>query len=337
MKKIVSSLLCCMTLSACQQKNQATEQPDITQEKVQHILTTVDCFSDTKAILSQIDQKSSIQQLAVTNSTLKKCIKNLNHTQIYQLLESTNLMYQRFLTTSSGGESMQGLNAYGYALFYPDNAKDLGQGDAATIKKNLPQRDQYLMDQVGKQYIQFLNVGEGYFELKQHPQYTVDMFAAYLPQAEAVFIQRMAKDNADILYSDAAIAISGQALAERALFWENYIKQYPQSRYIKDAELLLNEYQYLIFIGSENSPSFSFSKHHFTIQPETQQALDWLSRQPDTPLVLSAQFYAEALAEPATTLSDEQQAYDFVKQYMNLKPRNDRRDCHQYALCNDTP
>lgn len=337
MKKIVSSLLCCMTLSACQQKNQATEQPDITQEKVQHILTTVDCFSDTKAILSQIDQKSSIQQLAVTNSTLKKCIKNLNHTQIYQLLESTNLMYQRFLTTSSGGESMQGLNAYGYALFYPDNAKDLGQGDAATIKKNLPQRDQYLMDQVGKQYIQFLDVGEGYFELKQHPQYTVDMFAAYLPQAEAVFIQRMAKDNADILYSDAAITISGQALAERALFWENYIKQYPQSRYIKDAELLLNEYQYLIFIGSENSPSFSFSKHHFTIQPETQQALHWLSRQPDTPLVLSAQFFAEALAEPATTLSDEQQAYDFVKQYMNLKPRNDRRDCHQYALCNDTP
>lgn len=335
MKKIVYCFLSCLALSACHPKNNPSEHPSTSQEEVEPILTTTNCLSDTKGILSRIDQKSSIQQLAAANSALKKCAHQLNPEQIYQLLESANLMYQRFLATTSGDESMQGLNAYGYAKIHPENAQDLGQGDAATIKKTLPQRDQYLMDLVGQQYIQFLDIGEGYFELKQHPQYAVDMFAAYLPKDEAVFIQRMAKDNTDILYSDAAIAISGQVLAERALFWENYIKQYPKSKYRKDAELLFNEYQYLIFIGSDNSPAFSFYNHRFKIQPDTQQALDWLGTQPDTQLVLSAQFYSEALAEPAPKLKDEQEAYHFVKQHMNLRTLNDQRECHDQVLCKD--
>ena len=332
----VTAILSCLTLSACHQKNNSTEQHSKSQEKTQPTPTkALNCFSDTKDILSKIDQKSSIQQLTAANTALKKCVPELNHAQIYQLIDHSHLMYQRFLTTTSGDEAMQGLNAYGYAKDYPKNTKDLGQVDAATIKKTLPQRDQYLMDQVGKQYIQFLDIGEGYFELKQHPQYAVDMFTAYLPKDEAVFIQRMAKDNANILYSDSAIAISGQALAERALFWENYIKQYPKSKYRKDAELLFNEYKYLIFIGSENSPAFSFYNHRFTIQPDTQQALDWLETQPDTQLVLTGQFYREALAELAPKLNDEQDAYNFIKQHMSLESRNDQRDCHHHVLCED--
>ena len=159
----VTTLLSCLTLSACHQKNNSTEQQSKSQEKTQPIPNkALNCFSDTKDILSKIDQKSSIQQLTAANTALKKCVPELNHAQIYQLLDHSHLMYQRFLTTTSGDEAMQGLNAYGYAKDYPKNAQDLGQVDAATIKKTLPQRDQYLMDQVGKQYIQFLDIGEGY-------------------------------------------------------------------------------------------------------------------------------------------------------------------------------
>ncbi len=341
MKKIIYCTLSCIVLIGCHQKNAAAEaRADTDAEKTTApaLGSSLNCFTDSKAILNQINQKSTITQLEAANSALKKCTPKLENTQLYQLLDSANNMYQRFLTTTSGEESMEGINAYGYAKEYPDSATDLGHGDAASIKKTLPQRDQYLVDQVGKQYIQFLDVGEGYFLLKQNPQYAVDLFAPYLPRAEAVFIQRMAKDNTDILYSDAAIAISWQQLVERALFWENYIQQYPNSRFVEDAKYLLQEYEYLSFIGSDNSNAFGFSEGRYMVETEeVKPALTWLAKQPNSQVAKKAQLFLDYTSKyyPSIQDNDYDQQYKPIVRLLQLTVPDFKRDCHHTALCID--
>ncbi|MFW1857974.1 hypothetical protein [Acinetobacter defluvii] len=341
MKKIVYCTLSFIILAACHQKPTSTAQHHETQQKAKaELITQVDCFADTHEILSRISQESSIQQLSAANTAVKKCTPKLNNTQIYQLLESTDLMYQRFLTTASGDESMEGLNAYGYAKAYPENAKDLGYENAAIIKQTLPQRDQYLIDHIGKQYIQFLDIGEGYFELKQNPQYAVDMFVPYLPKAEALFIQRMAKDNSDILYSDAAIAIPWQELVERALFWEKYIQQYPKSYFIQDAQLLFKEYEYLSFMGSDNSDTFGFANGHYFVETkEVKPALLWLSQQPHSKLSEKAKLFLKHTSNyyPDWKQDEYDKQRDSLITLLQLTPSDFHRDCHRAALCKDSP
>ena len=342
MSKFFLYLLCGFSLMACEKpkhsieitaKTSTTQSDSITQKiLINHCDNLIDQ-------LKKINHSSKIEALIQANVDIKKCLPKLNKIQIYQVLDASTQMYQRFLETKSGDESMEGLNAYGYVAFYPENAKDLGQGDAKTIKKSLPQRDQYLIDQIGKEYIQFLDIGEGLFELKRHPQYVADYFAASLPPADAEFIRRMAKDNTDILYSDSAISIPRKELAQRALFWEKYIAQYPKSRLIHDAKFLLNEYQNLIFLGSDNSPTFEFHDHRFHwADPEAKQAIEWLTEQPDTQVTLSVQYFLEIIAESYPQLNTENsEPYDLVKKHLNLKQISDNRECHSDALCYDTP
>ncbi|OTG91684.1 hypothetical protein [Acinetobacter sp. ANC 3832] len=314
-------------------KTSTTQSDSITQKT---LINHCDNLIDQ---LKKINHSSKIETLMQANVDIKKCLPKLNKIQIYQVLDASTQMYQQFLETKSGNESMEGLNAYGYVAFYPENAKDLGQGNVKTIKKSLPQRDQYLIDQIGKEYIQFLDIGEGLFELKRHPQYVADYFAASLPPADAEFIRRMAKDNTDILYSDSAISIPRKELAQRALFWEKYIAQYPKSRLIHDAKFLLNEYQNLIFLGSDNSPTFEFHDHRFHwADPEAKQAIEWLTEQPDTQVTLSAQYFLEMMAESYPQLNTKNsEPYDLVKKHLNLKQISDNRECHSDALCYDTP
>jgi hypothetical protein len=50
------------------------------------------------------------------------------------------------------------------------------------------------------------------------------------------------------------LSVSWAELVERALFWEKYLKQYPNATFKVDAQNLFNEYRYLIFFGSDNTP-----------------------------------------------------------------------------------
>lgn len=341
MKNILFLVLSCFTLTACNQNTHSPQQHTETQVKTKSILAKqTNCLADTQEILSKVDQKSSTQQLAAANSVLKKCIPELNNSQLYALLDSTNQMYTRFLSTTSGNDSLKGLNAYGYATFYPENAQDLGHGDAENIKKKLPKRDQYLMEQIDKEYIQFLDVGEGYFKLKRHPRYVADIFSPYLPEAEAVFIRRMAQDNADILYSDAAISISAKELVERGVFWEKYIANYPNSPYLADAKYLFKEYEYLIFIGSDNSNTFGFSNGHYTLtDDQTSIAIQWLAKQPHSSLANKAQNFLAFIAQDFPNIADDnyEQQYDSIKTLLNLSSPDFSKDCHSDALCSKSP
>ncbi len=45
------------------------------------------------------------------------------------------------------------------------------------------------------------------------------------------------------------VKIDAKEIADRALYWENYLQQYPKSSYHQDARHLLNLYSTLLFIG----------------------------------------------------------------------------------------
>ena len=98
-----------------------------------------------------------------------------------------------------------------------------------------------------------LDIGEGFYIIRLNPDYIVKRFAPTLPQADQVFIKAIAQQNQQQFYYDAAIAISWQELGERAIFWENYTKQYPDAYFAKDAQTLAAYYLYFFIHGMDNT------------------------------------------------------------------------------------
>ncbi len=116
--------------------------------------------------------------------------------------------------------------------------------------EQLTARDQYLLKHKGQAYVELFDAGEGQLRYRRSPEYLAQIFAPYMEEAEQVFIEKLAEQNAQpALASNKRLAIEPQEIATRAIFWEDYLKQYPESPYKKDAQQLLYQYSQLLFTG----------------------------------------------------------------------------------------
>ena len=120
-----------------------------------------------------------------------------------------------------------------------------------------------------------LDIGEGYYTIRLNPNYLVKHFAPTLPHADQVFIKAIAQQNQEQFYYDATIDISWQELGERAIFWENYHKKYPDAYFAKDANVLANYYVYYFLHGMGNSMTVNYfdeQENKPVIEHEAKQA-----------------------------------------------------------------
>lgn len=312
--------------------------------------------------MTDIDAKSTVEALDTVNAQLKQCLPHAEHAQRMAWMDASSAMYQRFLT----GDPIQlqkyeAFEQYGLSLLEAnqDNAHDPNKpfpnkGDEQLFKK-LATRDQYLFTHQGQSYIELHYQGEGMFTFRRNPAYLKDIFADALPEDQRVFITRMAEDNATLLYNDAAISVSWAELVERALFWESYLKKYPKSPYKTDANRLFKEYQFLIFVGTDNSPvSDEFSTDAW-IDEDALKQIKALAKRPNTALAKQAQTFlkfiettptARRAQYPVTDVDQEGYekssssiAREQLRKALNLRsPWNDEhgyRECHEDALCYD--
>lgn len=77
-------------------------------------------------------------------------------------------------------------------------------------------------------------------------------------------------------------------MIERAVFWENYIKTYPNSLFIEDAKDLFKLYRYVLFFGSDNTDWLVELYREF-YDPEDEQLIRKLSLRPNSMLAQDAQ------------------------------------------------
>ncbi|RCX20618.1 hypothetical protein DFP94_103350 [Fontibacillus phaseoli] len=116
-----------------------------------------------------------------------------------------------------------------------------------------------------------LDPTEGMFN--PDPDYRVA--AAYAAKATGDvtnYMQLKAKESAERSLRDAALVIGWDELLTRALAAEDFTKQYPDSKRIKEIESMLTNYTTTIFYGANNTPLFSYDNKQ--MDPDAQKAYE---------------------------------------------------------------
>mgnify|MGYP006877476767 FL=1 len=150
---------------------------------------------------------------------------------------------------------------------------------------------------------------------------------------------------------DGGLTIDAQEVVRRALFWEDYVKNYPDSSYIRDARYLDQVYRMFLFKGTLNTPVSDSYEAEYAIQPSVWYEIEKLAkleqsrladqarkfrsfvqmspqeRRNRIPVSLTAQ---EHNNERANTLALKQLSYYLDLPLNGLSPT---RDCFSDAVC----
>lgn len=231
--------------------------------------------------INAINNKSKIENIHSVQRQIQACLPTASNAEILQWLADYQAMYQRFLQFDSPTDSA--------AFFTVMSHVEQGKKITVAQLKQVNPRVRYLIGLVmSRSDVSVRYLGEGDFEFHHDLKAMADIFSPYLPDDQSAFIQRMAKDNQAIFWFDAAIAFYFEALVERAVFWEDFIKRYPKSRFYTDAKSLLNTYRYLLFFGSENTQWTDDDIRQFH-DPADEQLMRQLAQRNDSELAQDVQ------------------------------------------------
>ncbi|WP_201615490.1 hypothetical protein [Psychrobacter urativorans] len=231
--------------------------------------------------MKDIDDKSKIEDIHAIQRQLNACLPIADNVEILQWLKEYQALYGRFLGSTDYMDN-EG--------FY-DAVDTMEQGKRLSVKqlKALSPRRRYLIELVQSNAdVSVLDVGEGMFMFHHDLKAMAGLFIPYLPNDQAKFIQRMAIDNQDIFWNDAAVAVSFNEVVARAVFWENYIQRYPKGYFSQDAKYLLDLYRYVLFFGSDNTQWTDDAIHEF-LEPEYKRMIMQLTKRPNSILAQDAQ------------------------------------------------
>lgn len=308
------------------------------------------------ADMAKVNAQTQLDVIDQINTHLKQCIAQATNAQQLKWIQQSTQMYQQFLSTQNTDQDYAAFEEYGYQLLNRASNDDTSSEIKINLNpdalKKLSTRDRYLIENNGNSYIDLHYVGEGIFEYRRHPQYLVDLFTPHLPTDQRDFIVRMAKDNQDIFMNDAAITISWSELANRALFWEKYLQQYPQGHFSKNARQLFNEYRYFLFLGTDNTPVSDEFAPNTWINPEALTTIRQLAKTDNTALASKAIKFLDYIKTPITERNTQfdlnpidkngrkKEQYDLTFEQLKLLLKLDSPwdqdisdDCHTDAIC----
>lgn len=298
--------------------------------------------------MQKINSESTVESLDQVNAQIKTCLPQLKFEQQKQFLKASNAMYQRFLTVKRTPEQQTAFEDYAF-----------NQSPHPTLQQSYTEkfspRDQYLLKHQGKVYYELYDGGEGMFSYRRQPQYLAQIFAPYLPTAERIFIEKLASQNQQSPLRDGALTISWDEIAQRAQFWESYVKQYPNSSFIDDARLLLSLYTSFLFKGMNNTPISDTYTGELSIRPDALTVIQQVAKQRDSELAAQSKRFLEFVEmSPAQRnqkikvqltaperLSGQENILTLrqLEKYVQLRdpyansPRYQYRDCFSDAVC----
>ena len=339
------ALLCGILLFGCQQPESqvAQEQPPKQQQQEITVDLTEMCKNLKKNMLEINNQRTTFA-LEEINQDLKVCLPLLKLAEQKKLLELSGTMYDNFLQVERSPQQQLAFEQYAF---------DMAQHP--TIQQShfeqFSLRDQYLIKHQGQAYIELMDQGEGMLAYRRSPQYLAIVFAPYMPEAEKAFMTELAQQNIQMPFLDGALTIDPQEIVIRALFWENYLEQYPRSSYRHDAEYLLQMYTHFLFKGMNNSPVSESYNDQNAINSSSLFEIKKLAKLKHSHLAWQAQRFLQFLelseqqrnAQIPVQLSPQQkqsgqsnlQTLKQLDQFLGLPELNTRspRDCFRDAIC----
>ena len=306
-------LIFLLGMSACQPKSDTssessetknTEQvntPTSLEKSATKTTTATDSALDAKTCLElsksmkKVDETSKIEAIYAIQKQLKACLPTASNGEVLNLLKDYQAMYERFLWDDDDAAA---INETDFDEDYYDVMYALEWNEKVPEEKlqKMSARTRYLIGLIQNDAdVRAYNLGEGYYAFSHDLKAMADIFTPYLRPDQKAFIQRMAKDNQDIFWSDAAITTSFEELVERAQFWEDYITRYPNGYAVKDAKILLDLYRYSLFFGSDNTGWTDDAIHEF-LEPEYKQTMVALTKRPNSILAKDATNYLNFMA-----------------------------------------
>lgn len=123
----------------------------------------------------------------------------------------------------------------------------------------LPENVRKLSNELKKGSLEFREVGEGYTEIWSEPDHYYSIFRNKVTPDYNLYILQLSKESERLYSADAGLAISWKELGERTVFWENFIKKYPDSFLISRAKELYHNYLYDYLFGMDNTPTYEHS------------------------------------------------------------------------------
>ncbi|WP_435950107.1 hypothetical protein [Psychrobacter sp. DM8] len=238
--------------------------------------------------INKIDNTSKIEDIYALERQLNACLPIANNSEILKWLTDYQAMYARFLSID---HDMDDENFYTIMSL----AEQHIEVPSEHLKTTSP-RLRYLIKLVESDAdVSILYIGEGLYVFHHDLQAMADLFAPYLPSDQAKFVERMAMDNQDIFWNDAAVAVPFAEVIDRAIFWENYIQTYPDSYFIKNAKNLFKMYRYTLFFGSDNTDWIDDLSREF-YDPAYEPMIRKLSARPNSILAKDAKTLLKFMA-----------------------------------------
>ncbi len=332
--RLLVSVLCAITLGGCQPSEKPVlpdAPPTDSHSKVRIDLNAL--CENLSHEMQQVDHQRTILALQEINQDLKVCLPLMTTQQQLELLELSQQMYEKFLKVERTPAQQHAFEQYVN-----------GAGTHPTLQQQqfaqMTVRDQYLVKHQGQAYVELITLNDGYVGYRRSPQYLARIFAPYLPEAEQSFIQALASQNSQPLFNQHSLELEPLTVAERALFWENYLTSYPHSRYKNDAQYLYRAYSQLLFTGTQ---------HHYvsdnyygieSINPQSLAAIQYIRQQSSAKLAHQAtqflNFIQRDFSMSHNSLQEEHQAVVTALQHeLGLVPVNLNRDknCFLDAVC----
>ena len=347
--KTVLAYIVCVSLAlllGCQKPQpQPIEQQPQTQSVPQDEIVDLSllCKNIEKNIAS-IDAERTTFALEQINQDLKLCLPLSNFEEQKHFLSLSNQMYRKFLTVNRNAAQQAAFEHYAF---------DLSQHP--TLQQNhfeqLNLRDQYLLKHTGQAYIEVIDVGEGQLQYRRSPEYLAKIFAPYMPPAEQIFIENLAAQNMQPAFTESRLSIEPHEIVNRALFWEEYLKQYPNSSYRKDARYLLQRYSVFLFLGLSDSPVSESYIDRYAIQNSAMEEIEKLAKLKNSTLAAQADKFLQFLQlseaqrlqqipvqtakKIASSSTESGLAQQQLAQYLGLSSLqpSPTRDCFSDAIC----
>ena len=101
-------------------------------------------------------------------------------------------------------------------------------------------------------------MAEGMYYIEPDPQFLLGNFKTNISDDLFDYLTYRSEEVENHTYSDAAIMISWNELADRMVDWENFLSKYPDSDYFEDAKSMYEVYRFSFLIGANNTPAYEY-------------------------------------------------------------------------------
>jgi hypothetical protein len=216
-------------------------------------------IESTKDSTINNNQVSNAQQLAEFNTYFSQ--------QDSTIIDNVRLATERYHSLFTAADSATADSAFSVFYQFHQQVNDYVN---ATLVKDTTNFSRYVMDTTislqrkEKNFIDKLMRNGFRLATAEGTAYSITDFTYYLQHfqrfvstAMQAYLQQQLAEQREGYMSDAALVISPSVLADRILFWENFLQQHPSFIFNQSIQEKQREYTTFLLIGVDNTPLFN--------------------------------------------------------------------------------